>query len=43
MKLRKLWPLLFVLATLLPVGCVVETDDPPDKVTVTPGKVDIDK
>lgn len=31
------------MAALVPSGCVVETDDPPDKVTVTPGKVDIDK
>ena len=43
MKLRNLWPLLFIIAALVPVGCVVETDDPPDKVTVTPGRVNIDK
>lgn len=24
-------------------GCVVEADDPPEKVTVTPGKVDVDR
>lgn len=24
-------------------GCVVDADDPPDKVTVTPGKVDVDR
>ena len=43
MKLRNLWPLFFIVCTFLPIGCVVETDNPPDKVTVTPGKVDIDK
>ena len=43
MKLRNLWPLMFIVATLVPVGCVVDADDPPEKVTVTPGKVDVDR
>ena len=36
--------LLFLIALGVGLqGCTVDADDPPEKVTVTPGKVDIDR